>query len=648
MTLELAAMPADSAAVEAEAMAWRQHVGTVDASGKATTNAFVTVLNSWFGSLYDFVSAAPQPIATEAERVRGELLYNAGVLDLWADALQVLAETRAALISQFDNAGPDYGAETVDIDDVEPDNVGQVKEDNAAAIQTAKANLQTSLTQQYTLAVGDLDEAAIQVAALMQQGATPDNLRFLFERGSIPRGDVPFFAGWIHIFDLDQGLPPELEGKTAAEIEALILANPDIAKWVMDNRPGTHSADPAERALAEAMNFPSHDPESKMDEIRRVWDSLSPEDQARMVVLFPGVVGNLNGVPFADRGRSNQIAITHAQNGEKENLADLQEQLADLERLPKSPMNDPNQAEKEALQAQIDASEGLLDRYDEFVGNTKVPQATILYFEPGPGGGVVALNGSIDGDTRHVGVLVPGTGSDLGGSGAPIRTSDSFVQANGNEDLAMVTWMGSPLPPDLSSAIDSQYSVDAAHPLAEFSYALEQEIGANAEGVSGQDVDVTTIGHSYGGAVVGNAQAVGLHTDKVVHVASAGLGVWNQQIGSVEPGSTYTMTAPGDPIGHAQGNPLGQGPDPTTLPGATQLETGNYPVDHADPSKAGQPVEGQDAHGDIIDTPGTGSWWNIYGVLTDGPLDVIQVNPEPTGESAPTVPVPTPPPPPPR
>lgn len=688
MGLELAPLPADPADVRAQAMSWRQSVGAVDESGRATRNAFATVLSSWFGSLYDLVSAAPQPMQTEAERLQAETVYNAGVLDFWAEALQVLQDRRNSLIAQFDNAAAtDYGAKTTNTDDVEPDNVGQVREQNREAVNAAKNSLRTALQGEYGEAVADLDDAAAAVARMMEQGATPENLRFLYERGALGLGDVAFFPDWRHLFDLSQGLPAELQGKTAAEIAAILEKNPELARWAMGNQPGTESADPAERALALALATPG-DAKTKMDAIRAAFNGMSEEDRNRMAVLFPGVVGNLNGAPFDQRAKANRVAIVVEVEDEKAQLQQLKDDLARVGDMTPSEFVDKGygpvpdlEAARARLNELIGESEGRLDRYNGLL-NDELPNygaqpgepdkihRQVIYFQPnGNDAGVVTLEGSIDGDTKNVGVFVPGTGTKMSSVDGPMNTAGSFVAENGGNDLAMITWAGSGFPTDLEGAISGDYAREAAPKLAEFSYALDQEIAANS---GGNDVQVTTAGHSYGGSIVGLAQTHGLYTDKVLHIESAGMGVGVTNAGDYHPPSghaptSYTMTAPGDPIAIVQGSSLAQGADPTDQPGFIELETGNYPAVYPEhPELAGKPVEGQAAHGGVV-IPHTGAWWNMYGVFTDGQLDVVpeppppdpnvhvaepppsdQQQPPPPSEMPPPGRAPTPPPPPPR
>ncbi len=89
------------------------------------------------------------------------------------------------------------------------------------------------------------------------------------------------------------------------------------------------------------------------------------------------------------------------------------------------------------------------------------------------------------------------------------------------------------------------------------------------------------IGHSYGGSIVGTAEAMGLTSDRTLFLAAAGAGV-----GVDDPGDwhnrnpdvlRFSMTAPGDFIEAVQGIPGGpHGADPDEMPGVIRLRTGRY------------------------------------------------------------------------
>ena len=124
---------------------------------------------------------------------------------------------------------------------------------------------------------------------------------------------------------------------------------------------------------------------------------------------------------------------------------------------------------------------------------------------------------------------------------------------------------------------------------------------------------MTYVGHSYGGSILGTAEALGLTADRTVYVAAAGAGFgiddpseWHNLNPDVV---RFAMTAPGDPIQLVQGIPGGRhGADPDDMPGVVRLATGHY--------DDGRLMAGPAAHGDVINCVESDSWRNVLAVIT--------------------------------
>lgn len=155
-------------------------------------------------------------------------------------------------------------------------------------------------------------------------------------------------------------------------------------------------------------------------------------------------------------------------------------------------------------------------------------------------------------------------------------------------------------------ACDNSYAKHLGPGLADLVNHLQNPTGA----------PVTVVGHSYGGSVVGAAEAAGMHADRILHVESAGAGPGVDSINDYAYPDTdrYSMTAPGDPIEYAQGtslDPVGHGADPNELGDVVRLETGYADVRH--PSEG--ILEGGGAHSGVFNR-GTTAYNNILGVMT--------------------------------
>ena len=175
--------------------------------------------------------------------------------------------------------------------------------------------------------------------------------------------------------------------------------------------------------------------------------------------------------------------------------------------------------------------------------------------------------------------------------------------------------------------------------------------------VPGPGADLTVLGHSYGGSIVGSAEAHGLRVNRVVQIASAGGYVEDVHAYAAGACGTrrFSMTAPDDPIQLVQGagfsswdevehslrtvagvlplplKPLapaitvglaavsldpaqiGHGLDPDLLPGVTRLDTGVRPDGHT-------LVRG---HGGMFE-PGSTAWRNLLAVMRGDPVQVLE------------------------
>lgn len=309
--------------------------------------------------------------------------------------------------------------------------------------------------------------------------------------------------------------------------------------------------------------------------------AMTAEQQQRLVAEFPHQVGNTNGVPWEMRVAANRTNIAQAILDEPE----------------------PGRAA---------FYRSLLSEIDDPAGSGRRIDRQILAFDPARAS-LVELNGDLAAATS-VAVVVPGMNTTIEGSAANTATARRFVSATRGE-VAAITYLGGPFPrggavAGLADAASPRYALNMAPRLVAFSQDVDRTVDAMAAG--GPPVPVTYIGHSYGGSILGTAEALGLTGDRTMYVAAAGAGV-----GVDDPGDwhnrnphvlRFSMTAPGDLIQVVQGIPGGpHGADPDEMAGVIRLPTGDY----AD----GRLMAGPQAHSDLINWPST-AWRNILAVIT--------------------------------
>lgn len=308
--------------------------------------------------------------------------------------------------------------------------------------------------------------------------------------------------------------------------------------------------------------------------------ALTPEQRQRLVADFPHQVGNTDGIPWEMRVAANRTNIAQAILDE----------------------HDPARAAfYRTLLGEVDDPAGAGSRIDR----------QIVAFDPARAS-LVELNGDLA-TARGVAVLVPGMNTTIEGSAANTATARRFVAAT-DGDVAVLTYLGGPFPRGdlVSGVVDAaspRYALEMAPRLVAFSEDVDRTV--DAEAGDGEPVPVTYIGHSYGGSILGTAEAMGLTADQTIYVAAAGAGVgvddpgdWHNRNPDVV---RYSMTAPGDLIQSVQGIPGGpHGADPDEMPSVIHLATGHY--------DDGRLMAGWQAHSDILNSP-SDSWRNILAVI---------------------------------
>ncbi|MGZ5397669.1 MAG: alpha/beta hydrolase [Mycobacterium sp.] len=322
-------------------------------------------------------------------------------------------------------------------------------------------------------------------------------------------------------------------------------------------------------------------PVMSQDRIAAQIAALTQEQREGLIADFPRQVGNTDGVPWEMRIAANRTNIAQAV------------------------LDEPDPYRGAFYRT-------LLGEVDDPAGGDHRVDRQIVAFDPARSS-LVELNGDLA-TARSVAVLVPGLNTTIEGSAANTATARRFVSA-GRGDVAVLTYLGGPFPRGhlVSGVVDAaspRYAVDMAPRLVAFSEDVDRTVDAKAP--AGAPVGVTYVGHSYGGSILGTAEAMGLTADQTMYVAAAGAGV-----GVDDPGDwhnrnphvlRYSMTAPGDLIQAVQGIPGGpHGADPDEMVGVIHLATGHY--------DDGRVMGGWDAHSDVLNSP-SDSWRNILAVIT--------------------------------
>jgi Alpha/beta hydrolase len=244
---------------------------------------------------------------------------------------------------------------------------------------------------------------------------------------------------------------------TAADPHPALPGPPGVARWrgaVAATAPGRPAPDPASARPAQ---------------VRRFFATLTERQRLEFTRRAPGVVGNLDGVPYRLRYAANELARRE---------------------------DDPHGPR---------------------------PPGRLLGYDPRGDGRVVQVFGDL-GSAAEAAVLVPGSGWDLpkllagtGRRGAdPIAAARALLGEVRRLDraarVAVVVWLGYDAPEGVDRQVmRSERAAAGAAALARF-----------VEGLA--PTRVSLLCHSYGAVVCGRALAAGAKADQVVALAAPGMG----------------------------------------------------------------------------------------------------------------------------
>lgn len=556
-----------------------------------------------------------------AVTLRALLAWNTGALGEAADSIELLRRRTSSAVRDLERVSG---------------RLGEQWEGEAAVAATATLRERAAEGERLDAALGSVERAlrVAEDALASAQRAAREGQILAARHGLVIRDDgrcrvhrEPPVPGDPAVLDFQRALAAAAEAQSLAA-EALRRADEadlaaDLALQrvrdtlaeiaVLDAVTVTPAAGPGPQGVPGADASPA--------EVAAWWASLTVAEQTALLRLRPEQIGNLDGVPLDVRVVANRAVIVDTLGSERARIADLEAQLADFR--AHASEHRTGLATFRQLEADLADARARVAMYERLLtedttvwegGRQSTVQGhQVLIFDP-TGGRYAEVIGSLD--ATDLGVLVPGTGTNMlsmTGGGSEYTKGLSFVEAaQPRGSLAVISYLGGPMPQELVFAVDNSYALNQADELASFVDGVRTSSSAT----------ITVAGHSYGGSVVGAAEVAGMHADRVLHIESAGAGPYVTGIDDYAYPDTprYSMTAPWDPIGAIQGLQLGgagHGADPDTLAGVTRLETGY--VIAGDPSSGR--LEGLGAHSGVFEK-GSTAWENILQVMTGGLVGV--------------------------
>lgn len=222
--------------------------------------------------------------------------------------------------------------------------------------------------------------------------------------------------------------------------------------------------------------------------IAQWWARLSQPSRRAVIETVPGIIGNLDGIPFADRASANRRS--------------MQQVLDEAE---------PGSAAWAAMQQFTDrGNRGRID-----------PLRRFPVFDPTGDGLVAEVFGDITA-ADHVAVLVPGMGSTLANFHDLGERAARLHRASGASS-AVIAWTGYDTPqapaftPRVLEVVSGRQAAHGGTRLRTFIDGIRLHATAT----------LTLIGHSYGSLTASSAVQVGARVDRVVFTGSPGVGLDN-------------------------------------------------------------------------------------------------------------------------
>lgn len=416
----------------------------------------------------------------------------------------------------------------------------------------------------------------------------------------------------------------DLKDLSEDELWDWLIANPEAARALAENElpgnpvPGS-AEDRMKEAIAASFTEDGVQTEEGIADIRETWLALEDHERERLALLFPGIIGTLNGVPLATRGRTNQITV-----------AGLREQTAEIlaGHLDDKPQHAPGNArERQQWEDEKTRLETVLEGLDEAwngYGRPHFPEDpyqeagfSTLFVSTDGNGQIATMRGTPSASTENVAVFVPGTGTTIANVDDYNQDLDA-IDGNSPETTVSIYWQGTDLPQRLiRDNASATYNEQGAPRLAAFDVAADLELSSSRT----RDVRTTYVGHSAGGSLLGTAEREGLDSSAIVYVAPAGVG---HEVGSPEDTANqyaerYWIQTRDDPIWAAQAfgggahGPSGwEGSNPTAQMGAHRLESG-FLRDGTD-TLIGEDDGAMGGHTSYF-IPGSDSATNIQGVI---------------------------------
>lgn len=327
----------------------------------------------------------------------------------------------------------------------------------------------------------------------------------------------------LGVFDLTYLEALEMRAGSSVEdmriyLDALSMMSPEELKQYFEAHP-------------ELTRYPMDMPDAATGSaaaVKEWWAALSKEQRGTLIEVAPGVVGNLNGVSYDARDRANRWLLEQVLVDPNTDPSTVD----DLKALRDAAVSEDDQSERYITS--LDLSNIKLENEDNYGYNNVLASVSL---------------GSVD-EADKVSVVVPGMTNnvedmdELTDAGLNIYQEQKRAQevrGDGEQNLAVVLWIGYESPPNLGMQAHPQQMINnrlvtdislaetGGQRLADFTDGLnvtKSQTTAVQAPDAYSDPFVSIIAHSYGTTVVGEAMQVAeTKVDNLVLYGSAGIGI---------------------------------------------------------------------------------------------------------------------------
>ncbi|MET8624462.1 alpha/beta hydrolase [Kitasatospora sp. NPDC004669] len=276
-------------------------------------------------------------------------------------------------------------------------------------------------------------------------------------------------------------------------------------------------------------------------EVNSWWNNLGPDGRQWFVDHHPENIGNLDGIPAEVRDQVNRKY--------------LDKRLRDLDNLGR-PRTKDEEAEykklkpiQERLNQDSDAKDGRPHTYVLGIGTEGQGRAILSFGNPDTATDISSYVPGITTTPDSLGRAKPGATPGTNEAENALNVwREANKKAKSGGSVASVVWLGYD-PPDVDMrATTPKQALNGAPDYARF------VTGLRAANTSGQCPHITSVGHSYGSLLVGQATKMAAHhgnytlPDDVVIIGSPGVGVTHASDLGMPAGHVWAGAANNDPV----------------------------------------------------------------------------------------------------